>query len=81
MKACSGVELFAGLVELPEGVGEGEGNPCPEDDEDGGAPGGGEFVPHPEHVAAVLDAEPDGEGVAEQAAEGEGPEELGAGHF
>ena len=65
-----------GLVELPEGDGAADEDGGPEDDEDRGGPLGGDLVPEVQDVAAVVDAEPGGDGVAGAAADGEGGEEL-----
>jgi hypothetical protein len=73
-------EGAGGFVESPEGDSREDEDDGPERDEDGGGPFGGEAVPEVEHGAAVVDAEPDGDGVACQAAEGEGPHKFLARH-
>ena len=78
----AGVELqvAGGADELPDGEGEREQDAGPEDDEDGGGPLVGEVRPEAEEGAAVADADPDSDAVAEEAADGEGPHEFFARH-
>ena len=73
-------EVAGGLVETPDGGDGEEKNDGPERDEDGVGPAGGEVRPEAKEGAAVVDADPDGDAVAEETAEGEGPHEGGAGH-
>jgi hypothetical protein len=77
-----GVEVdgAGGFVESPKGDCGEEDDDGPESDEDGGGPLGGEACPETEDGAAVVDAEPDCDCVARQAAEGEGPHEFFARH-
>jgi hypothetical protein len=77
-----GVEVHGpgGFVELPAGDGGEEDDDGPECDEDGGGPFGGELRPQAKEGAAVVDTDPDGDGVAQEAREGESPHELFARH-
>jgi hypothetical protein len=74
------VHLFGGFVELPEGDGEEDEDDRPKRDKDGRRPLGGEVRPEMEEGPAVTDADPDGDRVAEEAADGEGPHEFFARH-
>jgi hypothetical protein len=69
------------LIELPDGDAGEDEDDGPEGDEDGGGPFCGEAGPEVEDGVAVVDAQPDGEAVAEESADGESPHEGLAGHF
>ena len=75
-----GTDGTGGLVELPEGEGATDGNADPEDDEHGCRVFGREAVPKTQDVAAVVNAEPCGDGVADGAADGEGDHEFFSRH-
>ena len=74
------VDLAGGADELPDGEGEREQDDGPDGDEDGGGPLVGEACPEVEELVAVADADPDGDAVAEEAADGEGCHEFFARH-
>jgi len=74
------VEFTGGAVELPDGDGGEDENDGPEGDHDGGGPFGVEAGPEAEDGVAVVDAEPDGDDVAQETTGGEGPHELFALH-
>jgi hypothetical protein len=74
------IEPAGGADELPDGEGEREQDGSPDDDEDGGSPLAGEARPEVKELVAVADADPDGDGVADEPANGEGPHELFARH-
>jgi hypothetical protein len=80
--ALGGVEVdgAGGFVESPDGDGGEDEDDGPEGDEDGGGPFGGEVRPEVKEGATVADADPDGDGVAREAAEGEGSHEFFARH-
>jgi len=69
-----------GLVELPEGEGAADGDADPENDEHGCRVFSGETVPEVKDVAAVVDAKPCSNGVADGAADGEGDHEFFSRH-
>ena len=74
------VEILRRADQLPDGEGEREQDGGPDDDEDGGGPLFGEVRPEVEECVAVADADPDGDAVADEAADGEGPHEFFARH-
>jgi hypothetical protein len=80
--AFGGAEVHSagGFVESPDSDGRKEDDDGPEGDEDGGGPLGGEARPEMQKGVAVADADPDGDAVAQEAADGEGPHELFARH-
>ena len=67
-----GAYAVAGLPELPEGVGGAGEDEDPERDENGRAPTLGELAPDDQDLIAEAYAQPDGDGMADQAAGGEG---------
>src|SRR5580700_1331413 len=76
-------ELYStgGLDELPDADCGEENCDRPEDDQDGEGPAVGELIPEMEDGFAVVDAEPGGDDVTREAAEGEGSHELAAVHL
>jgi hypothetical protein len=74
------VDLAGGADQLPDGEGQREQDDGPDGDEDGGGPLGGEVRPEMKELVAVADADPDGDAVADQPADGEGPHEFLARH-
>jgi len=74
------VDLLGGAEEFPDGEGQREQDRGPDDDEDGGGPLVREVRPEAEELVAVADADPDGDAVAGEAAEGERPHKLFARH-
>lgn len=74
------LDLARAADELPDGEGEREQDDGPDGDEDGGGPLGGEVRPEVQELVAVADADPDGDAVAEESADGEGSHEFFARH-
>ena len=74
-------EAAAGVVKLAEGDAEADKDEDPKDDEDGGAVLIGKAEPEAEDVPSVVDAEPDGDAVADEPAKGEGDHELAERHL
>ena len=79
--ALDGAYGVAGLPELVEGVANADEDEGPDADEDGGSVLFRELVPKDEDLFAVMDAEPEGNGVPEEAAGGEGHHKGGERHF
>ena len=74
------VHLAGSLDELPDSNGGEENDDGPKADEDGGGPLFGEVGPEVKEGVAVADADPDGDGVAQEPANGEGGHEGTARH-
>ena len=74
------LEVAGGFVESPDGDGGEDEDDGPEGDEDGCRPLGVEAGPEVQEGVAVADADPDGDGVTQEAADGEGPHEFFARH-
>ena len=74
------VHLAGGADEFPEGDYGEEDDYRPEADQDGRGPLVREVRPEVEEFMAVADADPDGDAVAEEAADGEGQHEFAARH-